>query len=146
MAIESSGTPNILVGAGKGGLDQSSTADYKEGAFRRPQIISDKFPTAIPLWSLQADRLQLGKYLIRQIVAAPTTLVEWLQLTTVPLVGASIKYILWTFWLSIGWYTLIPGIFLVGSLTTLAVAGVQIKEARVSSVFKLLLVLSGVIL
>ena len=138
--------PGLMINAGRGNLDQTKTEDYNEGAFRRPQIISDKFPTAIATWSLQADRIKLAKYSIRQLLAAPTTLIEWVQLTTVPLIGAAIKYALWYSWLTFGWYTLIPGVFLVGSVATLAVAGVQIKEARLSSVFKLVLVLTGVIL
>lgn len=137
--------PGLMVST-RGNLDQTKSEDYAEGAFRRPQIMSDKFPTAIATWSLQADRVKLSKYWIRQLVAAPTTFVEWFQLTAVPLVGASIKYILWYSWATIGWYTLIPGVVLVGTLASLAVAGVQIKEARVSSVFKLVLVLTGLIL
>lgn len=138
--------PGLMISAGRGQLDQSRDADLKEGAYGRPQIISDKFPTAIPLWSNQRDRGQDARYSIRQVTAPPSSMLEWLQLTCVPLLGAAIKYILWACWGAIGWYTLIPGVFLIGSLVGVLMGGISFKDTRYSAIFKFVLVCAGAVL
>lgn len=138
--------PGILVSAGRGGLDQSRQADIEEGAYGRPQIISEKFPTSIPLWSNQRDRVKHSRYMVRQVVSAPSGFVEWVQLGAVPLIGTAIKYTVLATWYAIGWYALIPAIILVGSILGLLATGVSERSTRISTIFKFVLVCAGVLL
>lgn len=137
--------PGILMSGG--GLSRSDAeADLKEGAFRRPQVVSEHFPVGIPLWSTQVDRANLSKYAARQILAAPSNLVEWFQLSFVPLAGAAIKYTIWYAWTIWGWYALIPGLVLAGSIISLAALGITDSTVRIPTIFKFLLVCAGGIL
>lgn len=138
--------PGLLVSTGRQGLDQSRDADIKEGAYGRPQVISEKFPTAIPLWSNQRDRVNHSRYMVRQILAAPSSVVEWTQLGAVPLIGTAIKYIVWSCWIAWGYYAIIPAVILIGSILGLLASGVLDKYTRVSTIFKFVLVCSGVAL